>query len=586
MPEPIRYRVDLGDRVQHLVRVTVAIPDDVEEPRVALASWTPGSYTIRNYARHIQWIAACDARGDDLELVPDGLGAWTVPAASGPVTIQWELYANELTVRTNHVDDHHALLIPAATFLLVDGCRDRTHVVAFDEVEDPVWSLLTGGDEDDTYVADDFDHLVDSAFEVGDFPHVDYEVGGVPHRFVWAGHGPPPPLDRVADDCAAIGEAAVRLLDGDLPTERYTLLCVGWDSAAGGGGLEHRDGAVLMFPVPQTREPDKYARFQRLVAHEYLHLWNVKRLVPAALTRPDLTQPTHTTSLWVAEGWTDFYDDLLALRAGVWELERFLVSQMELIEKVTRTPGAAYQSVRQASYEAWIKLYLRDENTPNVGVNYYGHGALLAWSLDLLIRAEDPDGPGLDGALRLLWSRFGGSPDGYTEPDVEAAVAEVAGRDLSDFFERHVSGTELPPIEDLLDVVGLEITEKDTDAPPPPDLGIETSDDERGVVISHVLRDGPAWDAGLTGGDRLLAIDGLTVGADEFDAVLRRYAEGDEVDATVSRGPRVLRLEVQLGSPRPARQLTAVPDPSETQRTAFERWTGHDLADVPGPDGD
>ncbi|MDX1619911.1 MAG: PDZ domain-containing protein [Nitriliruptorales bacterium] len=582
MADPVRYWIDLSDRLQHLVRVQLEVPADVSPVAVSLPTWTPGSYTIRNYARHIQWIEATDENGDPVALTPAGLGGWTLEH-DGPVTVRYELYANELTVRTNHVDDHHALLVAAATFLMVDGCRDRQHEVSIDTAtsDGQVWSLLPRDDRSGAFVADDFDHLVDSAFEVGSFPAVDYEVRGVPHRFVWAGHGPEPELERLADDCAAMGEAAVQLFDGDLPVDEYTFLCVGWDAAAGGGGLEHRDGAVLMMPVTQLRDDDKYARLQSLIAHEYVHLWNVKRLVPAELLRPDLTAPTHTTSLWVAEGWTDHYDDLLPLRGGVWKLERFLKAQQDLIENVTSTPGARFQSVRQASYEAWIKLYLRDENSPNVGVNYYGHGALLAWCLDLLIRRADPHGPGLDGVLRELWHEFGRAGRGYQHSDVESAVAPAAGETLEDFFTRHVSGTELPPIEDLLDVVGLELTASDDDAPP--DLGAKTSEDGRGVVLQHVLRDRPAWKAGLTGGDRLVAIDGVAVGSGDLDPLLESYDEGDRITVTVTRGPRLVEREVELGAPRPTRKLTAVKAPTDAQRAAFQGWTGAELTEVPAP---
>ncbi|MBW3620429.1 MAG: PDZ domain-containing protein [Actinobacteria bacterium] len=584
---PIEYAVRLPQRRQHLVDVTVTVPADlVAGGRLVLPTWTPGSYVVRDYVHHVQSIAASDPDGRAIELTPSGHTAWTLPDdAVGPVTVRLELYANELTVRTNHVDDHHALLVPAATFPYVEGGEDRRHLVRFDlEAGDgTVHGLLPrhpDGD-DDVFVADDLDHLVDGAFEVGDLPTVDFEVAGVPHRFVWSGHGGAPDLARIAADATAIGEAAVELFDGDLPVDRYTFLCVGWDQ--GGGGLEHRDGSVLMMPVRTFQQPDDYARFQSLVAHEYLHLWNVKRLVPAGLQRFDYERPTHTTSLWVAEGWTAYYDELLPLRAGVWTTRRYLDALASVTTSVLDTPGAALQSVQRSSYEAWTKHYVRDENSPNAGVSYYGHGATLAWCLDLLIRREDPYGPGLDAALRLLWDRFGGTGTGYTEDDVAAAVSEAAGRDLTGFFDRHVAGTQLPPVEDLVGAVGLTFSERSADVPAAPRLGVISSETDLGVTFDTVLRGQPAWHAGLTGGDRLLAIDGLKVARGELTPALRAHRAGDTVDVTVFRGPRLLTLPVTLGEPRPERQLSIVDSPTLEQREAFRSWTGRPLSEVGAP---
>ncbi|MFA9429586.1 M61 family metallopeptidase [Egicoccus sp. AB-alg2] len=569
----VRYAVDLRDRLHHLVRVTLTVPADVAAgARIVLPVWTPGSYVVRNYVHHVQWIRARDEAGAVVDLVPDGHTAWRLPElATGEVEVELELYANELTVRTNHVDDHHALLIPAATFPFVEGAEDRPHLVHLPATEGHrVWSLLPPGDAPDTYRADHRDHLVDSAFEVGALPAVDFEVAGVPHTFVWAGHGGHPDLDAIAADATAIGRAAVALFEGELPIERYVYLCTGWHE--GGGGLEHRDGSVLQMPIRTFQEPDLLARFQSLMAHEYLHLWNVKRLVPAALVRPDYERPTHTESLWVAEGWTAYYDELLPLRAGVWTLSRFLDNLRDTWQRVLDTPGVALQSLRRASHEAWVKHYVRDENTVNANTDYYGHGALVAWYLDLLLRGLRPDGDGLDEVFRLLWRRHANTAEGYTEADVEQAVADIAGTDLGKLFEDHVAGTSVPPIDEVLGAVGLQVVLATGEAAP--DLGVQVAEDERGVTFTAVLRGRPAWEAGLTGGDQLVAIDRTRVGRGELAGRLRAHAAGDEVAVTVLRGPRLLTRTVTLGTPRPSRRLVRDEAAADAQRAAFRRWTG------------
>ncbi len=575
--DPIVYDVDLSDRLHHLVRVSMRIPADLaDDARIVMPAWTPGSYVIRDYVHHVQWIEASDASGSPVTLDADGPGAWRLTGnASGPADVNLELYANDLSVRTNHVDDHHALLVAAATFPYVDAAREREHVVRVrpSPPSHRVWSLLPS-DDHETFRADDLDHLIDSAFEVGQLPSVDYEVSGVPHTFVWAGHGPAPDLDAVARAAAAIGDVAVALFEGELPIERYTVLCTAWDR--GGGGLEHRDGAVLQVPVRTFADPDLTARFHSLVAHEYLHLWNAKRLVPAELVRPDFERPTPTASLWVAEGWTSYYDELVPLRAGVWEPRRFLDHLGDTMRRVRDTPGHRFQGLRQASREAWVKHYVRDENSPNAGIDYYSHGAMVAFELDLRLRAQNPGGDGLDDVLRHLWRRHATAPAGYTEDDVLAAIAHVGGDDLAALIDGRVARPNLPDIDSrLLASVGL--AETPTHDPPLPDLGVEIVEDERGVMLATVLRHRPAWRAGLTGGDRIIAIDGTTVGPGEVQGALRLRRPGVTIEVTVVRGPRVLTRNVTLGPARPATRLVAVPDADDRARGNFLRWTGHDL---------
>jgi predicted metalloprotease with PDZ domain len=582
--EPIRYRVDLADRVHHLVRVTVTVPSDLaSEGRVVLSVWTPGSYVVRDYVHHVQRIWALAPDGSDVALVPDGGTAWRLPAdLHGPVDVTLELYANDLTVRTNHVDDHHALLIPAATFPYVDGGEDRPHEVHLAPppggtgADHRVFSLLPAADADDTYVAEHRDHLIDSAFEVGDLPHIDFEVAQVPHTFVWAGHGGAPDLQRVARDATAIGDACVELFGGKLPTDRYTFLAVGWDE--GGGGLEHRDGAVLQMPIRVFQDDELYRRFQSLIAHEYLHLWNVKRLVPAALVRPSYDRPTRSDSLWVAEGWTAYYDELLPTRAGLWTVRQLLDTLQSTVQRVRETPGTGLQSLRQASYEAWTKHYVRDENSPNVMTDYYGHGSLVAFELDLRLRQIDPDGDGLDAVLRLLWDRHAGTDEGYTEQDVLAAIAEVGDDELAALIDTRVGTAGLPKLEELEEVVGaVGLTWSSADGPTPPNLGVQATDGDRGVTFGAVFRAGPAWRAGLTGGDQLVAIDGRIVGAGQLRVTLLAHEPGETVEVAVRRGPRLLLLPVTLGERIPALRLAPSAGTSDAQRDAFRRWSGHPL---------
>ncbi|MFP4149215.1 MAG: M61 family metallopeptidase [Nitriliruptoraceae bacterium] len=576
MTVPIRYDVDLTERDHHLVVVTLTVPADVAGgARLVLPVWTPGSYVVRDYARHVQTLAATDASGAEVAVTREGTAAWRLPEDTrGPVTVVYELYADDLSVRTNHVDDHHALLIPAATFILVDGAEDRPHEVHLPPVPShhTVHSLLPAGSAADTFVAADRDHLIDSAFEVGDLPHIDVEVAGVPHRFVWSGHGGAPPLPHIARDLHAVAGSCLDLLGQPLPTDRYTILCAGWDQ--GGGGLEHRDGAVLQVPVHTFQDAAMTARFQSLLAHEYLHLWNVKRLVPTDLVRPVYDRPTHSPSLWVAEGWTAYYDELLPTRAGLWQARQLLDHLGTSVSRLAATPGVHRQSLRRASHEAWVKHYVRDHHARNHMTDYYGHGALVAFELDLRLRAADPAGDGLDEVLRLLWDRHAGSPEGYTEQDVLDAVAEVGGAALADLVEERVDRPGLPDLDEPIGALGLAWQDQEG---PAPTLGIELEESDHEVVVASVERDGPAWRAGISGRDRLLAVAGTTVRRGLLATLLRAYEPGDEVAVTLARGPRLLTRSVRLGAPARTRRLVPAPAPSALARSAFRRWCGTDL---------
>jgi len=601
--EPIHYAVDLSQRVQHLVGVTMTVPADLADgARLVVPTWTPGSYVERNYVHHLQSHRATDATGDQVPLQADGHTSFVLPhGVEAPVTIHLEWYANDLTVRTNHVDDHHALLVPPATFPYVAGAEDRPCLVTVTPTAGHrVWGLLPLADGDDsdgneggeggsedppTFAAIDYLHLVDSAFEVGDLPVAEFSIEGVPHRWVHASHHGGADLDRLQADVTAISEQARAIFDGAFPIESYTFLCVGADSASGGGGLEHRDGAVLMLPVLTDAIDKGVRRTRSLIAHEYLHLWNVKRLVPAELVHFTLDRPQHTSSLWVAEGWTAYYDDLLPARADLTSPREYLDSLRDDLVWVERAPGARRQTVAEASWHAWTGLYVREENSLNAGTNYYTHGAVIAAALDLLIRDANPGGDGLDDAFRILWHRFGhdqprGYPTtGYTHQDVVDALSEAAGRDLSDFTDDHVLGTEPPPLADLLDTVGLRLEDTRADVVRP-DLGVQSSDDGDAVVVNAVFRDRPAWQAGITGGDRIVAIDGLLIGRGELEPALATFNAGDIVRVTVARGARLLELDVELADPVPERRIVATDEPDEQQVAAFTAWTHRTLSEL------
>jgi len=572
---PVTFLVDLSSREQHLVGVTMRIPADLaaEGGRLTIPTWTPGSYVVRDYVHHLQRISAQDVAGRPLPLEPDGVSAWRVPRSDGEVVIELEWYAFDASVRTNHVDDRHALLVGAATFPCLESARDRMHHVHFTGVaHDHDVAALLPGTGDGPYVADDHDHLVDSAFEVGVLRGSSVDVHGVDHRVVWAGHGDGVDVRGLTDDLGRLAHAAVALFDGDLPARRYTVLAIDGE----GGGLEHRDGCVVAFPPHATTDPERRRRLQSLLAHEHFHLWNVRRMMPHELIRPPLDEPVLTTSLWIAEGWTSYYDRLLPSRAGLWRTADLLSSLDRLRDTLRDLPGARIQSLHDASRTAWTKFYRRDENTPNAGTDYYAQGALAAFVLDLRLRRLDPEGDGLDAVLRDLWRRHGvdahGRPRGYHEQDVLEALARAGGDEVAMLAERLTTVPAVPDPSPDLEVLALvEIPEQDDDVPR---LDVLVQPEGGRMRLRSVLRDGTAWRAGVSGGDELVAIDGETLTPEELPTVLRRHGAGTTVRLTLRRGPRVIERDVTLerGIPRPRLRFDADADAAAQAR--FSRWSG------------
>ncbi len=574
-PSAVSYLVDLSLREQHLVGVTMHLPADLaaEGGRLTVATWTPGSYVVRDYVHHLQRITARDVAGRHVDLTPDGVSAWLVPPVEAEVVVELEWYAFDASVRTNNVDDRHAMLIGAATFPCFEPARSRAHHVHLSGfAHDHEVASLLPGEGDGPYVAQDHDHLVDSALEVGVLRSSSVDVHGVQHRFVWAGHGEGVDVRGLADDLGRIAHAATALFEGDLPASSYTVLAIDGD----GGGLEHRDGCVVAFPPHASTDPERRRRLQSLLAHEHFHLWNVRRMMPHELVHPPLDAPVLTTSLWIAEGWTSYYDRLLPSRAGLWTVADLLSSIDRLRHTVADLPGAQLQSLHDASRTAWTKFYRRDENTPNAGTDYYAQGALAAFTIDLHLRRTDPEGDGLDAVLRDLWRRHGvdeaGRPRGYSEQDVLDALARAGGDGAAALAERLTTVPGVPDPAPDLEVLALReevATEDDV-----PWLGVLAGSEGGRIRLRSVLREGPAWRAGVSGGDELVAIDGETLTAEELPTVLRRHGPDATVRLTLRRGPRVVEREVTLDRPslRPRLRFDASAGP--LAQAAFRRWSG------------
>ena len=577
----MQYTITSRAPATHYLQVGVAYTPapNAAVTEFKLPVWTPGSYLVREYAKHLEDFTATTADGQPLAWEKTDKATWQVRHRPGQaVRLAYQLYANEPSVRTNICDDLHACVIPAATFMYVAGRLDLPATVT---VALPAgWSRVSTAlpavpGQPATYRAADYDELVDSPLELGNQPEFSFLSRGVRHRVAMAGAGFTADTTQLKADMAAVCEQAAAVF-GELPIKTPYLFIV-HHYTVGSGGLEHKNSTVLDVARTTYDTPEAYRGFLELVAHEYFHLWNVKRLRPAALGPFQYDRENYTHMLWVAEGFTAYYDNLLVYRAGRESRETFLNSQASSVASLENQPGNRVQPVAQASWDAWIKAYRPSENSRNAEISYYPKGAQMAMIFDLQISAHSGGKQNLDDLMRFLYRRYFLELNrGYTDDEFRQAVSEFTGRAQDEFFARYIYGAQdvLPELRAALSGVGYTLER--ADAPPAPlTLGVSLNGGAR-FGVRDVRRDGPAWQAGLSPGDEVVSFDGQPLTDTNLDAALAaRATPTAPVQLALRRDGRPLTLSL---TPAPATtvkfRLTALPKPTKAQKRAAAGWLG------------
>jgi predicted metalloprotease with PDZ domain len=410
MPEGIVYRLRLARPQAHLFSVALEIAAPAAQGQtVSVPAWIPGSYMIRDFARNVVGISA-HSGGEPVAITKLDKQTWQCAACDGALRIDYEVYANDLSVRGAHFDGTRAFFNGTSVFLKVHGQEQVGHVVELDGGECATWQVATTLPALDaqpwgfgTYRAADYDELIDHPVEIGTFRRVDFSARGVPHTMVLTGHAAYDEV-RLGAALTRICEQHIDMFGAPAPMQRYLFLALVLDD--GYGGLEHRASSSLhvardSLPLAETARHDtRYIEFLGLVSHEYFHTWNVKRIKPAAFVPFDLSRETHTELLWAFEGITSYYDDLVLARCGLVDRREYLKLLARVITRVQRGAGRLRQSVAESSFDAWTKFYKQDENAPNAIVSYYAKGALVALALDLKLRLITAGRHSLDDLMR------------------------------------------------------------------------------------------------------------------------------------------------------------------------------------------
>lgn len=575
----LHYTVAMPHPETHLFEVTLRVSGwQSEVLDFKLPVWTPGSYLVREYARHVQDFAA---KGDQpLPWRKVNKHHWQLETPDcDQLQISYRVYANELTVRTNHMDDTHAYFNGAALLGYVEGLQAQPSQVTIVSPRSD-WRIATAlpavADADHTFAAVDYDTLVDSPFEIGRHRCYGFTVLGKPHELVIWGDGNAAPEAIVRDTQKII--AAEAALFGGLPYDQYLFLL--HLSASGYGGLEHKSSCTLNYPRFGFRAPDKYTRFLQLVAHEFFHLWNVKRIRPKALEQFDYEGENYTPSLWFCEGVTSYYDLLIPFRAGLYDAKDYLKELSKEISRYLSLPGRWVQPLRESSFDAWIKLYRPDANSPNSQISYYLKGEMVTLLLDLMIRDRSDNRRSMDDVLQQLWQQFGQDEVGYTPAQLQQILEGVAGRDLAEFYANYLDGTVDLPFDDYLAPFGLCLAPVVEDGASP-FWGGSLKSDKGKAVIKWVETGSPAQQAGLDSGDELVAIADYRVTAETLADRLRDYSPGDVISVSAFHQDKLRHYRLTLAAPRPSRyQLQPISRPSAQQSRRFQGWLGAALKDL------
>ena len=549
MSQTLQYVISPADPKGHLYQVSLTIPKPSQPLQtLSLPNWIPGSYLIRDFSKHITTLSIENEHQQPVAVEVVDKSTWQFESNGEAVTVTYQVYAWDLSVRGAHFDETHGFFNGTSVFLCVDNQRQQACSV---EIKATVfshannWKVATGMPKDKVdqsgfgfYHADDYDSLIDYPVEMGTFTEVDFEACGVPHKMVLTGLFE---FDetRLKADLIKICEYEINLFGGKAPMDDYLfqVMVTGSDY----GGLEHRNSTALMCSrddLPYTGmgdATDGYLQFLELCSHEYFHTWNVKRIQPEVYQLSDLKEPVYTNQLWWFEGITSYYDGLILLRAGLTNQATYLKTLAEQMTRVYRMPGRFNQSVAESSWLTWTKFYQQDENAPNAIISYYSKGSLIALALDLTIRQQTQNTKSLDDVLLYLWQHYGKSGIGLKEFEIEAICAQVSGINLSEFFDAYLYGKEDLPLESLFKSENIEFllrapatlndkgdaTESNLLAS---HLGANCADTEHQTVkVTHVWQDQPAYHAGLAAGDEIIALNDLkTINSGKIEAQLKR----------------------------------------------------------------
>jgi predicted metalloprotease with PDZ domain len=576
VPPEIAYTVSMSKPWTHLLEVEMRVKWQQMPPLAELKMpvWTPGSYLIREFARHVQNFAAKDASGGELAWQKTNKNTWQIATkGTKEITATYLVYSNELTVRTNELNDEHAFWNNGATLMFVKDQLNAASTVRVMPYGN--WRVGTGLSEvagqANTFRAENFDVLYDSPFEVSDFKELGFDIEGKRHRFIMSGEGNYD-LAKLAADTTKIVTEAYKMF-GEFGYDNYTFIV----NLRGGGGLEHLNSTALQTNRFGFKPDARYKGFLGLVSHEYFHNYNVKRIRPDALGPFDYENENYTKLLWVAEGGTEYYSNLLLVRAGLMSDKEFLRDKASAVQQLQSRPGRFETSVEEASFDAWIKYYRPDENAVNNQISYYDKGELVSMMLDITIRTASGGARSLDDVMRHLYTEYFKKGKNYTPQDFQKTAEMMAGRPLDDFFTKYVRGRAEIDYASIVQGIGLDLRTRDLNRGKAY-LGADLAEEGGRLTIRSLAAGTPAYDHGLNTGDQIIAVDGYRASQNFLQSYLVERKPNDKIKLTLFRFDKMRDVEITLGAD-PRKDHTFVPSDQATddQKRLYKEYLNADL---------
>jgi predicted metalloprotease with PDZ domain len=588
----VEFTVNARQSNAHIFDVTMVIEGPkLTGQRISLANWTPGSYLIRDFAKHIIRLHA-----PNLNITKIDSHTWEIKGNEGPFIIEYQVYAFDPSVRGAYLDDEQGFINGACLFMRVHDQEQQPHRVSI-VLGAPHWQcattlpLLESSKEPLSFEASSYDDLIDHPLQMGQFERHDFEVLGIPHSIVITGQHDGD-IPRLLEDTQKICENQLRLFGVPAPFERYLfLLSVKKDLY---GGLEHRSSTALQIPrdcMPVSKNPEKsqgYISLLALISHEYFHAWNVKKIKPQCFEPYDLDRKAYTSQLWAFEGITSYYDDLALVRSKVISSEQYLDVLAQNITKLLRNPGRTKQTLLESSFDAWIKFYQPNENSPNTLVSYYLKGSLVALAIDLSLRMSTNHRVSLDTVMLALWEKHGKLKLGVPEGAIEKLIIELGGKAIEPLVQRALYTTEDLDFNALMAPFGIELSLRmalgsddlggkrplpDKTAFQPGTLQCTFTRANGKMLITSVYDNGAAQKGGLCPQDELIAINGLRVDPDQLEKTLKRYAVGECLDITIFRQDMLKSRRVTLAAPnQDTAQLILKASLSANEKYNLHKW--------------
>ncbi len=569
----VSYTLGMSRPSTHLLEVEVrfdGLPSGDSTLTLALPVWRTGRYVVLDPAGGVVSFDAFDGLNKPLRWKKTDKRTWAIATSGAPTVVaRYAVFADEFGQRTRGLNDERAFVDGATVFMYSENYR--WHPLTLTVQPYGSWHVTTGLDavpgKPNTFTAPNYDHLADCPLEIGSQKDFVFTIDGKEHVLSITGEGNYDSTKLIADISTIVRKHAE--FWGGLPYERYVFFLA--LSPSGGGGTEHINSSVMGARPFIFKDPVAYPKFLGLVSHEFFHTWNVKRLRPAGLQTYDWSKENYVEELWVAEGTTSYYDDLLLVRAGMMTQEEYLGKIAEAINADRERPGNLRKSLAESSFDAWIGYWKSARHALNFDTDYYARGAAVSFILDMAIREATRNQRSLDDVLRTMYARFPLGKGGYTNADLQAVCAEVAGKSFEEFFARYVYGAEQLPWAQALATVGLQLESASPEKKPW--LGLTAVDEGGRTRITRVVAGSPAYEAGLDVDDEILALNGYKVRSSDLAARISEMQEGEKATLTVFRDDKLRRFEVVVRLPAtPSVRVVKMEKPTALQRATYASW--------------